>query len=303
MSIQQRDKTTNQTINLGLFTNILLSIVKTIIGIVGHSSALLADGINSTSDTVYYVAVKILTKQAHKPADAEHPYGHRQLESISAIVVGAFILTTGVAIFWGTINSMYDLLSGASPDNAISVFSLVVAVVTLLLKNYLYFYTRHNEKLTQSPTLRALANDHLNDIMASLSVIIGVIGGLLGYRWMDPLAGAIVSVFILRTGVSIIMESSSDLMDSFPDPDFKADLKRCAEKVEGVRHVDVIGMHRFGPYFTINLEIGIEGNISIRQGHTIADAVEKALLEEYSGSLRQVHVHYHPTEFCEHPTA
>ena len=95
-----RDNLTRVTVNLGLFSNILLSIVKTCVGILGHSAALLADGINSTSDVVYYIAVKIFMKQAQKPADVEHPYGHRQLESISAILVGAFILTTGIAIFW-----------------------------------------------------------------------------------------------------------------------------------------------------------------------------------------------------------
>jgi cation diffusion facilitator family transporter len=291
-----RDKMTNRTINLGLFTNILLSILKTCIGIFGHSTALLADGINSTSDVVYYVAVKILTKQANKPADAEHPYGHRQLESISAIVVGAFILTTGVAIFWETINSMYDLLSGARQGQAISVAVLVVAVLTVIIKIYLYITTRRNEKLTKNPTLRALANDHLNDILASLSVVAGVVGGMLGVPWMDPLAGAIVSIFILRTGISIIMDSSSELMDTFPDPAFKDDLKACAERVDGVMNADIIGMHRFGPYFTINIEIGIDGNLSIQQGHAIADEVERLLLEDFSGSLRMVHVHYHPVE-------
>jgi divalent metal cation (Fe/Co/Zn/Cd) transporter len=90
-----RDKLTNLSVNLGLLSNIVLSILKTGIGIIGHSPALLADGINSSSDVVYYIAVKIFMRQASKPADKEHPYGHRQLESISAIVVGAFILTKG----------------------------------------------------------------------------------------------------------------------------------------------------------------------------------------------------------------
>jgi cation diffusion facilitator family transporter len=294
--MNERDKITNKTINLGLSSNVLLALVKTIIGIVGHSSALLADGINSTSDFVYYIAVKIFTKQANKPADEEHPYGHRQLESISAIVVGAFVLTTGVAIFWGAINSMYDLLTKAKPEYMISIFALVVAVLTFFLKIYLFVITRRNEKITKNPTLRALANDHLNDIMASVSVMIGVIGGRLGVLWMDPLAGAIVSVFILKTGISIIMESSSELMDTFPDISFRDDIIKAAEQVQGVINVEVIGLHMFGPYFTINLNIGVDGSQTIRQGHAIADEVENVLLEAYSVSLKSVHVHYHPVD-------
>jgi cation diffusion facilitator family transporter len=295
--MKERDIITNKTINLGLGSNIILALVKTLIGIVGHSSALLADGINSTSDFVYYVAVKIFTKQANKPADAEHPYGHRQLESISAIVVGAFVLTTGVAIFWGAINSTYDLLSNTKPEYTVSIFALVVAIMTFCLKIYLYIYTKRNQKQTQNPTLRALANDHLNDIMASLSVVAGVIGSRIGLLWMDPLAGAVVSIFILKTGISIIMDSSSELMDTFPDISFRNDLLKTAGQVDGVRNVDVIGMHKFGPFFIINLNIGIDGRLTIQQGHEIADRVEQVLLEAYSVSLKKVHVHYHPVEF------
>jgi cation diffusion facilitator family transporter len=296
--MKERDVITNRTINLGLASNVFLALFKTFIGIFGHSSALLADGINSTSDFVYYVAVKIFTKQANKPADDEHPYGHRQLESISAIVVGAFVLTTGIAIFWGAINSMYDLLTNVKPGYTVSIFALVAAIITFGLKIYLYFFTKRNAKETQNPTLRALANDHLNDIMASLSVVIGVIGGRMGFLWMDPLAGAVVSIFILKTGISIIMDSSSELMDTFPDVSFRDDLVSASMQVEGVRHVDVIGMHKFGPFFIINLDIGVDGKLTISQGHGIADQVEQVLMEAYSVSLKKVHVHYHPVEFC-----
>jgi len=298
--MEDRDRMTNKTINLGLFSNIFLSLIKTFIGIFGHSSALLADGINSTSDVIYYVAVKILTKHANKPADAEHPYGHRQLESISAIVVGSFILTTGVAIFWGAINSVYDLLTNTKAEYTVSIFALIAAIFTFAIKIYLYSKTKRNEKLTKNPTLRALANDHLNDIMASVSVVVGVIGGRLGLLWMDPFAGAIVSIFILRTGISIIMDSSSELMDIFPDESFKTELKQTVEQVPGVKHLEIIGLHRFGPYFTININIGVEGKLTIQQGHNIADEVERVLLDKFSGSLRKVHVHYHPVEFCSH---
>ena len=97
--VKDRDKVTTLTVNLGLIANVVLAALKTSIGILGYSPALLADGVMSISDTVYYIVVKIFMKQAQKPADEEHPYGHRELESIAAIVVGAFIVTTGIAIF------------------------------------------------------------------------------------------------------------------------------------------------------------------------------------------------------------
>ncbi len=291
-----RDKTTNLTINLGLMFNIVLSIVKTSIGILGNSSALLADGINSSSDVVYYIAVKIFMHHAKKPADAEHPYGHRQLETISAIVVGAFILTTGIAIFWESINKVYELSKNHSLGQSASVWALYIAIGTVILKIFLYNYTKRNYKKTKNPTLKALANDHLNDIMAAGAVTIGVLMGRFGFYWMDPAAGAVVAVYILKTGIEIIMDNASELMDSFPDEDFKQEVRHIALGVDGVQHVDGLGIHKFGPYFIVNMIIAVAGNISVARGHEISDEVERRLISQFGGDLRKVHIHYHPSD-------
>ncbi|HPB18856.1 MAG TPA: cation diffusion facilitator family transporter [Candidatus Cloacimonas sp.] len=289
-----RDSITRITVNLGLFSNIILSIVKTFIGIIGHSAALLADGINSTSDVVYYIAVKIFMKQAEKPADVEHPYGHRQLESISALVVGAFILTTGIAIFWESINKVYDIISKTEIGRPLSVWTLVIAIFTFCLKIFLYTYTKKNIPKTNNPTLKALADDHLNDIMAAVAVFIGVLFGRLGYYWMDPAAGAVVAIYIVKTGIEIIMESSQELMDYLPDENFVRELRTETLAVEGVRSIEDLGIHRFGPYFTVNMTITVDGSISVDKGNMISDTVEKRLLNKFSSGLRQVHIHYHP---------
>ncbi|MEN6445373.1 MAG: cation diffusion facilitator family transporter [Candidatus Cloacimonas sp.] len=289
-----RDSITRVTVNLGLFSNILLSIIKTCVGIVGHSAALLADGINSSSDVVYYIAVKIFMKQAQKPADVEHPYGHRQLESISAIVVGAFILTTGIAIFWESINKVYDILANIETGHSASYWALVIAIFTFCLKIFLYTYTRKNIPKTNNPTLKALANDHLNDIMASIAVVVGVLLGRIGYYWMDPAAGAVVAIYIIKTGIEIIMESSRELMDYLPDEDFSREIQAEALAVEGVRSIEELGIHRFGPYYTVNMTITVDGNITVDCGNAISDKVEQSLMHKFSTGLRQVHIHYHP---------
>lgn len=289
-----RDKVTSTTVNLGLYSNILLSLAKTFVGILGHSAALLADGINSTSDVVYYIAVKIFMHHARKPADNEHPYGHRQLESISAIVVGAFILTTGIAIFWESINKVYDILSHAEVGQSASLWALVIAVFTFGLKLFLYFYTRRNVRLTANPTLRALCNDHLNDIMASLAVIVGVVFGRFGFHWMDPAAGAIVAIYIFKTGFEIILDTSQELMDSMPDEEFSSHLRKEALAVAGVLRIDDLGIHRFGPYYTVDMTIAVDGAITVDEGHEISQAVENKLMDMYHSGLRNVYIHYHP---------
>lgn len=293
--MRDRDKLASLTVNLGLFSNVLLSIVKTAVGIFGHSPALLADGVNSTSDVVYYIAVKIFMHQAQKPADNEHPYGHRQLETISAIVVGAFILTTGIAIFWESINKVYELAVGTETSTQASYWAIVIAVVTFILKLFLYAYTKANTKKTGNPTLRALANDHFNDIMASLAVIVGVVLGRMGWPWMDPAAGAVVAVYIIKTGVEIIMESSGELMDSFPDEGFKKDVRELALSVAGVRDIEELGVHRFGTYFIINMTIGVDGQISVDAGHCISEDIEARLMDRFGGELSKINIHYHPS--------
>ncbi len=289
-----RDGKNNVTINLGLYTNVVLALVKTIVGIFGHSTALLADGINSVSDVTYYIAVKIFMVQAKKPADKEHPYGHLQLESISALVVGAFILTTGIAIFWQSINSVFDILSGKSVDTMVSWGAFIIAILTVFTKLYLYFYTNKRYKETSNPALRALAQDHLNDIFASVGVTVGISMAKLGYAWVDPFAGALVAIFILKTGIGIISDSSRDLMDALPDDEFRNIIITTARQVEGVKEVDDIGIHRYGPKFTLNLNIQVSGIISVEQGDVIADQVEKKLILQFGGSLSRVHIHYHP---------
>ena len=112
MDSDQRERQSILAVNLGLAANVFLAALKTTIGILGHSPALLADGINSTSDVAYGIVVSVFMRKASKPADTEHPYGHRQLESIAALVVGSFVITTAVAIFWNAVNNVYDLLAG-----------------------------------------------------------------------------------------------------------------------------------------------------------------------------------------------
>jgi len=127
--------------NIGLLANIFLAILKTTIGIIGNSQALLADGINSTSDVAYGIVVNIFIRLSGKPADHDHPYGHEQLESIAAVVIGAFVITTAIAIFWNSIDSLYSLLTLKDQFKEVSVIALWVGLFTILLKIWLTLWT------------------------------------------------------------------------------------------------------------------------------------------------------------------
>ena len=271
----------------------MLAVLKTIMGVLGHSPALVADGINSTSDVAYYVVVRVFMRLAHEPADDEHPYGHRQLESISALIVGAFVLTTAVAIFWDAVNKVYDLLSGQASFGGASIGALAVALFTVAAKIALTIVTRRIGHQTRNPAVLALAYDHRNDIFAASAVCVGILVGRIGYPWVDPLAGAFVALVILRTGIVILRESSEDLMDTVPGRELGQQIVELLGAVPGVKQVEETQSHRFGPYLVVNLVIGIDGSLTVVEGDAIATQVERTLYENID-LLRRVHIHYHP---------
>jgi cation diffusion facilitator family transporter len=281
-------------VNLGLGVNIVLAILKTIMGVIGHSPALLADGINSTSDVAYYIVVRIFVGLARKPADDEHPYGHRQLESIAALVVGAFVITTAVAIFWDSVNKVYDLWSGRGDFSGATQGALIVALFTICVKIVLTNITRRIGRQTKNPAVYALAYDHRNDIFAASAAAVGIFLGRMGYFWVDPLAGAVVAVVILMTGIAILRESSDDLMDTVPGRELQEQIQKVVKNVHGVQAIEEIHAHRFGPYLVVNITIGIDGALSVAEGDRIATQVEQTLCSRID-LLQRVHVHYHPS--------
>jgi len=292
---RERDRKSLWVVNLGLGVNILLSALKTTFGVLGHSPALLAEGINSTSDVAYYVVASIFVRLANKPADNEHPYGHRQLESIASLVVGAFVVATAVTIFWDSLDKMWDLLDGKLASLGAHRFALWVALGTVAIKIFLFFYVRKLGRETHNPIVDALAYDHRNDIFSASAASLGIFLGQRGVPWLDPLAGALVALLILRTGIFILRESSVELMDAVPSRELAKQILSLLNDLKGVKQLEELQAHRFGPHIVMNLTIGIDGKLTVRQGDRIATSVEKSIYDSIP-SILSVHVHYHPAD-------
>ncbi len=295
MNIERRDRRSSLAVKVGLGCNILLAALKTSIGIIGNSAALLADGINSTSDVAYYVVVAIFMRLSRKPPDDNHPLGHSQMESIAALIVGSFVVTTAVAIFWDSINAAYLLLFVGNNASAISPYTLWAALFTVFLKIVLTIFTRKLGEETKNTAVMALAYDHRNDIFSSSAATIGIVLGRLGYPFVDPLAGAIVALVILRTGIEILRESSADLMDSVPSNELKERVIEILVDIDEVEDIERLLAHRFGPYIIMNLTIGVDGGISVAEGDRIASKVERLLYTKIE-FLRYISIHYHPAK-------
>ena len=282
-----------RAVNLGLGCNVVLAALKTSVGVLGHSPALLADGINSTSDVAYYCVVRVLMYFAKKPADDEHPYGHTQLESIAALVVGAFVIATAIAIFWNAVNDVYDFLAGRSTFGGAAPLAMWIALATVCAKIGLMVITRRIGRETDNPAVLALADDHRNDIVAAAGAAVGIIAGRSGLPWGDPLAGAVVALVVFKTGVEILRDASANLMDAVPGPALDRRVRELLSTVKGVLDVEEVLAHRFGPYLVLNVTVGIDGALSVREGDGIAGQVEKTLTGGI-GLVRRIYVHYHP---------
>ncbi|TET86293.1 MAG: cation transporter [Anaerolineales bacterium] len=291
--LEQRKRKGILTVNLGLVANIFLAGLKTSIGILGHSPALLADGINSVSDVAYGIVVSVFIRLAGRPPDEEHPYGHDQMESVAAVVVGSFVMTTAIAIFWDAVNSVYDLLVGQGDFSGAAITALWVALLTVVLKLGLTIWTQRIGRQTQNAAVLALAYDHRNDVFSASAATIGIFFGRMGYPWVDPLAGAMVALIILRTGIEILRESTADLMDTLPGQALAQQITELLSPILGVKQIEEVHAHRFGPYLVVNVTIGVDGSLSVAEGDRIAIQVERTLIKHIE-FMRRVHVHYHP---------
>jgi len=289
----RHDKRNLLAVNLALIANAGLAALRTAIGILGHSPALLADGINSTSDVAYGIIVKVFIRKARKPADDEHPYGHRQLESIAAVVIGAFVLTTAVAIFWDAITGSMTFSPRELPSQEPAAGAQFAAVFTVGLKILLSWRTRRIGRQTGNPVVLAIASDHPQRYLRRRGRRIGIFVARHGYPWFDPLAGAVVALVILRTGLQILRESSGDLMDTVA-------LGGAQEKGRGLCGRNIRSVGRRGnagaplrPVFRHQSDHRVDGSVTVAEGDAISALLESVLHQDID-LLQRVHVHYHP---------
>jgi len=209
--------------------------------------------------------------------------------------VGAFVVTTGIAVLWDAVDKMWDLLDGKLTTLGSHPFALWVALTTVGIKIVLFVYVRKLGKETHNPIVEALAYDHRNDIFSASAASIGIFLSQHGLLWGDPLAGALVAILILRTGIYILRESSIALMSAVPSKKLARQISNLIKNVPDVEQLEEVQAHRFGPHLVINLTIGINGALTVRQGDRIATEVE-SLIYESIPNIRHIHIHYHPTE-------
>ena len=277
---------------IGLLTNIGLSGLKFAAGYFGRSQALIADAIHSLTDTTTDIAIIAGSHYWSRPADEDHPYGHRRLETLVTAFIGIMLVAAGIGIGWEAISTLHKK-QAASPG----WIALYAAMASIVVKEVLYRWTAAVGKKIKSPALAANAWHHRTDAISSLPVLIAVGGALIFPTWsfLDRVGAVIVSIFILHAAIKIIWPAVSELIDAGVPEEIQKKIMGIASNTMGVREVHAIRSRYISSSIQIDLHIVVDGNISVREGHTIADSVEDNIIGGIPEVLEVV-VHVDPSQ-------
>jgi cation diffusion facilitator family transporter len=277
---------------IGLLTNIGLSGLKFAAGYFGRSQALIADAIHSLTDTTTDIAIIAGSHYWSRPADENHPYGHRRLETLVTAFIGIMLVAAGIGIGWEAISTLHK--KQAAPPGWIAFYA---AMASIVVKEVLYRWTAAVGKKIKSTALAANAWHHRTDAISSLPVLIAVGGALIFPTWsfLDRVGAVIVSIFILHAAMKIIWPAVSELIDAGAPEDIQKKIRDIASNTMGVREVHAIRSRYISSSIQIDLHIVVDGNISVREGHTIADDVENNIIGGIPEVLDVV-VHVDPSQ-------
>ncbi len=282
---------------LGLWINSVLTAGKILAGVFGNSSAMVADGLHSLSDVVTDVVAILGFRMVSLPADESHRYGHGKFETLCSAFVGMALILAGAGILWGAGGRVVDFFHGIVPPRPGAV-ALAAAVVSIAVKEGLYRYTVAAADRLNSPALRANAWHHRSDALSSVGTLGGIGGAMIWSGWgrlLDPIAGVVVSLIVVRVGLSVGYEALRELTEASLPEDTARDIVAWGEAVPGVRDIHGLRTRRLGASIAMDFHLLVDPDISVRAGHDIASEVESAIREKL-GEETMISVHLEPDE-------
>lgn len=280
---------------VGFFVNLALVAFKLFAGVVGHSSAMVADAVHSLSDFVTDVVVLVSFRIVRKPIDEDHDYGHGKFETLATAIIGGALLLVGIGIFWSGAKSIWLGLQGTKL-HAPGVVALVAAVLSIASKEWLYRYTFRVGKQIDSQAVIANAWHHRSDAFSSIGTTLGIGGAiLLGDRWrvLDPIAAVVVSAFIAKVALRISAASVRELMEGSLDEASESEILSLVSGIKGVVDPHGLRTRKIGNLIAIDLHVCVDKTISVVDGHDIATQVEAELRDRY-GQETFVSIHIEP---------
>lgn len=277
--------------NVSIIINIFLSLLKLIIGFVAKSGAMISDAVHSASDVFSTIVVMIGASAASKEADHEHPYGHERMECIAAVILSAVLFVTGIGI---GIAGVKKIIGGNYYELAVpGALALAAAVVSVIVKEGMFWYTHINAQKIDSTALAADAWHHRSDALSSVGSFVGILGARLGFPICDPIAGVIICVFILKAAFDIFKESLDKMVDKSCDEATEQQMSAIILQQNGVISLDLLMTRMFGSKIYVDVEIGADETISLKESHNIAQNVHDAIEKRFP-KVKHCMVHVNP---------
>lgn len=292
-----REKGIYKVTIVGSIVNFLLLVSKFFAGIAGHSAAMLADAVHSLSDFITDIVVIVFVRIAGKPEDKGHDYGHGKYETLATAIIGLLLLCVGFGIFWNGASSIYTFLRGGQLESP-GVVALVAALVSIVSKEILYQYTVIQGKKLNSQAVIANAWHHRSDALSSIGTAIGIGGAiLLGDHWrvLDPVAAVVVSFFIMKVSVRLLIPCVDELLEKSLPEDVEKEIEQTVLSFPGVSQPHHLRTRRIGNYYAIELHVRMDGKITLEEAHSTATAIENKLKEMF-GKGTHVGIHVEPTK-------
>ena len=285
------EKVATRVSTVSIVINLLLAAFKFIAGILGHSGAMISDAVHSSSDVIGSLIVIVGVKMSEKSSDKDHPYGHERMESVASLILAGILAAAGVSIGREALLSIWKrtYLTAAAPG----VLALVAAIVSIVVKEAMFWYTWINAKKIRSGALKAEAWHHRSDALSSVGALIGIGGALLGLHVMEPAASIVICLFILKVAVDIFREAVDNMVDHACDAENEEALRSCAAGQEGVIRVDILRTREFGRKIYVDLEISADGNLTLYEAHDIAQKVHDTI-EATFPEVKHIMVHVNP---------
>ena len=286
------EKTAMKVSIVSVIWNLLLSAGKLFAGIFANSGAMISDAVHSASDVFSTIIVMIGVKISGKDSDNDHPYGHERLECVAAIILATVLAATGIGIGYGVV---VKIIAGDYNVEMPGILALVAAVVSILVKELMFWYTRYYAKQIDSCALMSDAWHHRSDSLTSIGALIGIIGARLGFWIMEPLASVVICIFIEKAAYDIFMDAVNKMVDKSCDDETMEKIKACAMNIPGVENIDLLRTRVFGNKIYVDMEIAADGNKTLDETHAVAERVHNAIEQEFP-KVKHIMVHVNPAK-------
>lgn len=276
---------------VGILGNIVLSAFKLYAGIAGRSGAMVSDAVHSISDIFATLVAFIGVKASKRGADERHPYGHGRMETIAAMVLAAILIGTG----WGIgVAGLRKIFSGSYDTLAVpGVLPMVAALVSILMKEAMFWYTRHYAKMLDSAAFMADAWHHRSDAMSSIGSFVGILGARLGWAVLDPIASVIICLFILKAAFDILKDALQNIMESACSPEMEKEIEQYIMNRPGIMGIDLLKTRLVGNLVYVDVEITVDGSLSLTDAHQIAEDLHDDI-ERTFPQVTHIMVHENP---------